>query len=199
MTRRFINLVWIWGLLAGCSGGSASNGQTSSTTSTANTIVVTTTAKPSATVATAIIVTTTQASTTTAATIAAPEFAPWTPNSRSLCKDLTGPDAWVPPGRDFGYVGTFIPDAVPTACFKLTASHLFPFSNDSIPCQAGLDVWPPYNDGYLGLPLFGLDVDHCQQLAAVGKSDIIEVWATLRSSPGGQFLAFEEYEVIGHQ
>jgi hypothetical protein len=186
MSRRFIHLLLTAGLLAGCGGpGDAETSITTPAPSTAGVSAAEATARP----------TTPVPASEAPPTSAAPELTPWTPTSHSLCTDLTQPEALF--GADFGYVGTFVPGAVPTACFKFRASRFGGSDpNDGVPCRADLDVLAPYDDGYMGLPLFGLDGERCQQLAAVDRTDIVEVWATLRGAPGGQFLTFEEFGVV---
>ena len=182
MSRRFINLLLTAGLLAGCSGASGSDARTSITAPAASTASAPeTTARP----------TTPVPATEAAPTSAAPELTPWTPTSHSACTDLTQPEALSE--ADFAYLGPFVPDAVPTACYRFRVSRLGGSDpSDGLPCRADLDMVAPYNDANGFLPFFGLDGERCQQLAAVDMNDIVEVWATLRGSPGGQFLTFEE-------
>ena len=188
MSRRFIHLLLTAGLLAGCGGpGDAETSIATPAPSTAGAPAADATARP----------TTPVLASEAPPTSAAPELTPWTPTSHSLCTDLTQPESLTQPetifGTDFGYVGTFVPGAVPTACFKFRASRIGGSDpNDGVPCRADLVVLAPSGDPYLGLPVFGLDGERCQQLAALDMNDSVEVWATLRDAPGGQFLAFEE-------
>ena len=184
MSRRFVNLLLIAGLLVGCGDANGSDAETSNTTPVASTSparAAETTARPT---------TPTSAPATEApSTSAAPELAPWTANSNSACTDLTQPEALFE--ADFGYLGSVVPDAVPTACYKFRVSRIGGSDpSDGLPCRADLGVLAPSNAMFL--PFFGLDGERCQQLAAVDMNDVVEVWATLRSSPAGRFLAFEE-------